>query len=91
MKRTVHVIPHTHWDREWYFTLTDSNIILDQNLTALISYLTEKQNCGAFLFDGQTSVIHDYLKIRPEQESKLKGLIEQEKLLIGPWVTQCDT
>ena len=20
MKRKVHVIPHSHWDREWYFT-----------------------------------------------------------------------
>ena len=22
----IHVIAHTHWDQEWYFTLQDSNI-----------------------------------------------------------------
>ncbi len=91
MKRIVHVIPHTHWDREWYFNLIDSNIILDQNLTALITYLNESKQNGPFLFDGQTSVIHDYLMIRPEQKQNLMQLIQEGRLLVGPWVTQCDT
>ena len=22
--KTLHIVPHTHWDREWYFTSEES-------------------------------------------------------------------
>lgn len=32
MKKTVHVVPHSHWDREWYFTTSRSKIYLMHDL-----------------------------------------------------------
>ena len=28
MADKVHVVPHFHWDREWYFTAEESKILL---------------------------------------------------------------
>lgn len=39
MKKTVHVVPHSHWDREWYFTTSRSKIYLMNNLKRVISLL----------------------------------------------------
>ncbi|MFQ5836153.1 MAG: hypothetical protein ACE5HR_09580, partial [bacterium] len=38
-----------------------------------------------FMLDGQTVVLEDYLKIKPENKGRLKKLISQGRLLIGPW------
>lgn len=32
----IHVIAHTHWDQEWYFTLQDSNILASRNFADVI-------------------------------------------------------
>lgn len=28
----VHITPHMHWDREWYFTTEESRILLVNNM-----------------------------------------------------------
>lgn len=89
--REVHVVPHSHWDREWYFTIEDSNALLVEHMDYLISYLEENEEFLHFVFDGQLSVIEDYLKYRPEMEQRLKKLIANQRIFIGPWFTQCDT
>ncbi|MFA6075516.1 MAG: alpha-mannosidase [Negativicutes bacterium] len=91
MPRTVHVVPHSHWDREWYFTIEDSNVLLVENLDFLIELLETSPDFPAYTFDGQVSVIDEYLKIRPENRERLETLIKNQQLLIGPWYTQTDT
>ena len=91
MAKSVHVVPHSHWDREWYFTIEDSNVLLVENLDFLIALLETDTNFPAYTFDGQVSVIDEYLKIRPENRERLEALIRNQRLLIGPWYTQTDT
>ncbi|MEI6285342.1 MAG: glycosyl hydrolase-related protein [Bacillota bacterium] len=91
MARSVHVVPHSHWDREWYFTIEDSNVLLVENMDFLLDLLETDLEFPAYTFDGQVSVIDEYLKIRPENRQRLETLIKNQRLLIGPWYTQTDT
>ena len=38
-KRKVHVIPHTHWDREWYFTTSRSKVYLMKDFKDVLDTL----------------------------------------------------
>lgn len=84
------VIPHTHWDREWYFTQAKSRVYLDRYLTDVLDGLDADPRIEQFLFDAQTSLIDDYLKDHPERRDQVRRLVSSERLLTGPWYTQCD-
>lgn len=43
-KTKVHVIPHSHWDREWYFTSSRSTIYLVKHLKEVIETLEAKDD-----------------------------------------------
>jgi mannosylglycerate hydrolase len=90
-KSKVHVVPHSHWDREWYFTIEDSNIMLVENLDRLLEVLERDATYNSYVFDAQASVIEDYLAIRPENRERLEALIKARRILVGPWYTQTDT
>ena len=38
-----------------------------------------------FTLDGQTSVVDDYLAVRPEKREELRRLISSGRVLVGPW------
>lgn len=90
-KKKVYVVPHSHWDREWYFSIEDSNILLTENMRYLIDFLENNPQFPSYTFDGQLSVIEEYLKIVPEDTDRIKNLILNKRLFIGPWYTQADT
>lgn len=87
----IKVIAHTHWDKEWYFTDNRSMIYSLIDFDEIIDYLNENDDIKSFLLDGQTSIIDDYLKYRPENKEKLYNLISAGKIITGPWYTQSDT
>lgn len=87
----VNVVAHTHWDREWYFTSQRSEIYSTFVFDEILDFLNENQEFPSFLLDGQTSIINDYLKFRPEKEDLVKKLVREKRLIIGPWYTQTDT
>jgi len=89
-EKKVFIVPHSHWDREWYFTIEDSNLLLVENLDYLMDALEGDQAFDSYTFDGQISVIEEYLKIRPEQKERLKKLIKEKRIFVGPWYTQTD-
>jgi alpha-mannosidase len=91
MKKRVYVVPHSHWDREWYFTIEDSNVLLAENLDHLIDVLETDGDYTGYVFDAQASVVEEYLKVRPENRDRLKQLVESRKLFMGPWYTQTDS
>lgn len=91
MVKRVYIVPHTHWDREWYFSLEDSNIMLEQDMTRLIDVLENNPDFPSFVYDGQMSIIDEYLKICPQNKDRLAKLIENKRIFIGPWYTQTDT
>ncbi|HEL1640140.1 TPA: mannosylglycerate hydrolase [Streptococcus suis] len=90
MKKTVHIIPHSHWDREWYFTTSRSKIYLMNNLKKVISLLKAGKGYDTYTLDGQASLLDDYLAWCPEDRDVIKELVQEGKLIIGPWYTQTD-
>ncbi|WP_251548936.1 glycoside hydrolase family 38 C-terminal domain-containing protein [Neobacillus muris] len=90
-EKQVFVVPHSHWDREWYFTIEDSNILLAENLDCLLDVLENDPDFSGYVFDAQASLIEEYLKICPENKERLASLIREKRIFFGPWYTQADT
>jgi len=86
-KRNHHfyVCSHTHWDREWYGTFEDFRMRLVEMTDELLDFLEDEPDYRAFNFDGQTSVIRDYLEIRPERREDIRKFVSEGRLAIGPW------
>src|ERR671924_1866225 len=83
----VHVVPHTHWDREWYLPLARFR----QRLVALIDeLLDDPPESSAFLLDGQAILLDDYLTVRPERTAALTELLAGGALAAGPWFVLAD-
>src|SRR4030042_2476332 len=87
---TIHLVSHTHWDREWYLTFQQFRLKLVHLIDRLLEILQEDQDFKYFLLDGQTILLDDYLQIRPERESELRKLISEGRILIGPWYVSPD-
>jgi alpha-mannosidase len=84
----VTLVPHTHWDREWYAPFDE----FLERLVRMMDALIEGGDAGFphFHLDGQTAMIDDYLAVRPEREPDVRRLAREGKLSLGPWVTQMD-
>src|SRR4029077_17303847 len=89
-KTTVAIVPHTHWDREWYSPFQDFRMRLVRLLDALLPMLESDLSYARFLLDGQTAVLDDYLEIRPEAGAELGCLAASGRLSIGPWMVLMD-
>ncbi|MGA2112553.1 MAG: glycoside hydrolase family 38 C-terminal domain-containing protein [Anaerolineales bacterium] len=87
---TLHLVSHTHWDREWYLTYQQFRIKLVHLLDGLLDLFQKDPDFLYFMLDGQTIVLQDYLQIRPEHRGLLSDLIRSGRLLIGPWYVQPD-
>jgi mannosylglycerate hydrolase len=77
------VVPHTHWDREWYLPLEDFRIRLAQVVDELIETLEARPE-HRFTLDGQAVLLEDYLEIRPEMEERLRALLASGRVETGP-------
>ncbi|MFB4163215.1 mannosylglycerate hydrolase [Alteribacillus sp. JSM 102045] len=89
-QQQVHIVPHMHWDREWYFSTEESRILLMNNMEEILTRLEEDAEYPYYVLDGQTVVLEDYLTIKPEAKERVKALVRAGKLIIGPWYTQTD-
>lgn len=87
----VHITPHMHWDREWYFTTEASRILLVNNMEEILTRLEQHAEYKYYVLDGQTAVLEDYFAVKPENRPRVKALVAAGKLIIGPWYTQTDT
>ena len=90
-KLKIVILPHTHWDREWYFTSSKSMIYSLRDFDEIIEFMENQNEVNSFILDGQTSIIEDYLAMHPENAARLKQLVREKKILTGPWYTQPDT
>jgi mannosylglycerate hydrolase len=52
--------------------------------------LMEADERFVFTLDGQLQTIDDYLEVRPENEPRLRALVEDGRLAIGPWQVLMD-
>src|SRR5438309_8849777 len=85
-----HLIPHTHWDREWYLPRAAFQARLVPALDDLLERLQADPGYRSFLLDGQTVLVADYLTARPERETELKTLVKTGRLQLGPWYVLTD-
>ncbi len=89
MERTrVTIVPHTHWDREWYEPFEGFLARLVEMMDALLGLLDD--GFPHFHLDGQTALIDDYLNVRPEREADVRRLAAEGRISVGPWFTQMD-
>ena len=84
-----HLIPHTHWDREWYLP---ESVFLTRLVPALDDLLARLHSDPEtnFLLDGQTVLVEDYFRVRPEREEEVAELVRAGRLQIGPWYVLAD-
>ena len=82
--RTVHLVPHTHWDREWYLPFQSFRLrlvgLVDRVLAAM-----EADERFVFTLDGQLATVDDYLEVRPEAEERIRAHVRAGRLAVGPW------
>ncbi len=83
--RNLHIISHTHWDREWYRPFQSFRLKLVHLIDGLLELLEKDPQFKYFMLDGQTIVLDDYLAMRPEKEAVLRQYIQKGRILIGPW------
>lgn len=81
----VHIISHSHWDREWYQSFDRHRMKLVELFDDLLELFEKDEEFRHFHLDGQTIALDDYLKIKPHKREALKKVIEQGKLIIGPY------
>ncbi len=81
--KRVFIVPHTHWDREWYLPFQRFRYNLVQLIDELLRILKEQDY--VFMLDGQTVVLEDYMEIRPEKTQELMQRIREGKIAVGPW------
>ncbi|HEV3226267.1 MAG TPA: hypothetical protein VGZ52_05515 [Acidimicrobiales bacterium] len=89
-KRTVSIVPHTHWDREWYSPFQTFRLRLVDLLDDLLPRLDADPSYAHFMLDGQMAVVDDYLEVRPGAEATLRRLAASGRLSAGPWYILMD-
>ncbi len=82
---TMHVISNTHWDREWRYSFQQTRMMLVDMLDKVLHLFASDPEFKYFHLDSQTSIVEDYLLIRPEKEEQIRTLVQSGRLLIGPW------
>lgn len=84
-KTVIHVVPHTHWDREWYEPFESYRLKLVHAMDELLHVLDTDPGFRHFNFDGQIAAIEDYLEIRPGAEEDIARQVKAGRLGVGPW------
>jgi alpha-mannosidase len=87
---TLHVVSHTHWDREWYLPFQLFRLRLVDLVDRLLDLLDRDSEFKYFHLDGQTIILDDYLEVKPQNEARLREYVRQGRILIGPWYQQND-
>jgi mannosylglycerate hydrolase len=88
--RRVAVVPHTHWDREWYQPYQEFRLKLVDMFDTLVPLLESDERYRTFLLDGQMAMVDDYLEARPEDEARLRSLAAAGRITMGPWYILMD-
>ncbi|HXM57585.1 MAG TPA: glycoside hydrolase family 38 C-terminal domain-containing protein, partial [Candidatus Dormibacteraeota bacterium] len=81
---------HTHWDREWWTTFQAFRARLVAVVDRLIDAMEADPAFTRFHLDGQCVVLRDYLEVRPERRERLRRLIDDGRIAVGPWYVLAD-
>ena len=89
-KLTIYYHTRTHWDREWYLPFQGFRYNLVKMIDGMLEATESGRDFGVFTMDGQTIVLEDYKEISPDGAKKLQKLIDDGKLMVGPWYVMPD-
>ena len=79
------VVPHTHWDREWYVPFEVFRLRLGAVIDGVLDTLEADPAFHSFTLDGQGIVLEDYADVRPDNVGRLQALLAAGRLEAGPW------
>lgn len=88
--KKIYYLSSTHWDREWYRPFQGFRYRLVKVVNTVIDVLEKDPDFKTFIFDGQTVVLDDYTKIEPGKKERLKKLIAEKRIKVGPWYVMPD-
>ncbi|MPZ96775.1 MAG: alpha-mannosidase [Propionibacteriales bacterium] len=80
----VYLVPHTHWDREWYEPFQRFRLRLVRLVDEVLDR-AEAEPGFRFTMDGQMAAVDDYLEVRPDNRERVAALVRQGRLAVGPW------
>jgi alpha-mannosidase len=89
VNETLWLVPHTHWDREWYEPFQRFRLRLVDLLDDVIAR-AEADPAFVFTLDGQMAVVDDYLEVRPGAAARIAALVRSGQFAIGPWAILLD-
>ena len=90
MKKTAHIIPHSHWDREWRYPIWENRSFLIDFIDELLETMEKYPDYKQFLMDGQSVILEDYLEMRPEKREIITKYVKEGRITAGPWYTLPD-
>jgi len=79
------ILPHTHWDREWYSTFQTFRARLVVMVDNLLDILGKNPAFTCFTFDGQVIPFEDYLEVRPERREEIRKYVKAGRIAAGPF------
>ena len=83
--KNVHIIPHSHWDREWYMPFEYHRAYLVKLIDDCMELFETDEEYSSFHLDGHTALVEDYLEIKPQNAKKIAEYVKQGKFAVGPW------
>lgn len=81
----IFLVAHTHWDREWYAPFEVFRARLADLLDGLLPRLESEPEHPDFVLDGQSVALEDYLELRPEEGARVRRLVQEGRLRVGPF------
>lgn len=83
--KKVHIVSHSHWDREWYLPYERHHMLLIELIDDVLELFENDPEFKSFYLDGQTIILDDYLEVKPDNKAKLQKYIDNGQLKIGPF------
>eukprot|EP01125_Pyxidicula_operculata_P004904 TRINITY_DN1816_c0_g1_i1.p1 TRINITY_DN1816_c0_g1~~TRINITY_DN1816_c0_g1_i1.p1 ORF type:complete len:1106 (+),score=234.48 TRINITY_DN1816_c0_g1_i1:12-3329(+) len=86
----LHMVSHSHWDREWYLSFEQFRRSLVLSLDKVFELIADDPDFYHWHNDGQTVILEDYLEIRPHMSKLIEEAARKGYISLGPWYTQPD-
>lgn len=83
--KSIQLLHHTHWDREWYESFATYQMKLKKGILYVLELLDQKE-INTFFFDGQTVIIEDAKEVLCDHDfERFVAYIKKGVIEVGPW------
>lgn len=91
MKRKMHVVSNTHWDREHRHGFQETRLMLADVFDKLVDIMENDPDFKYYTMDGQMVPFDDYFALKPGMKERVTRLVQEGRILAGPWYSLVDT